>query len=306
MTLRRSLLVAVVLCCPNLTFAASKEIQELQRDVAQLQDQMNQLTRAQTDAFAGLKVLVQQALDASNKANTNLAVLENNIRQTLQSQEKGVAGPVANLSAKMDSMTNDVGVLRDSVSDISSRLNKLQQQIVDLGNAVRTMQAPAAPPPGAGAPGPGAAAGAPPMPATELWANANRDRLGGKFPLALQEYSDYVKYYGETDDAPAAQYYIGSIRFAQGNFDQAVTDFDQVLERYSDSPRTPDALYMKGLALVKLGQRTKGAQEFRELVKRFPGTEQSTKACSQLKGLGFSCGAPRAAARPRSRSSKKR
>ena len=153
MNVRRSLLVAIVICFPALTFAANRDMEELQRDVAQLQDQVRSLQRSQDENLTALRVLAQQALDAANKSNTALAVLENNIRQTLQAQEKNVVGPVAGVGAKVDEMSTNFGVLRDSVSDIASRLSKLQQQMVDLGNAVRTIQTPAAPPPGGGTPG---------------------------------------------------------------------------------------------------------------------------------------------------------
>jgi len=52
---------------------------------------------------------------------------------------------------------------------------------------------------------------APTISATDLYNNANRDRTGGKMDLALQEYSDYLRWYGNTDLSPNAQYYIASI-----------------------------------------------------------------------------------------------
>ena len=61
------------------------------------------------------------------------------------------------------------------------------------------MQTPAAaPPPGGGglSSGPSSSA-APPISGDMLYQNANRDRLGGKADLALQEFNDYLKYYGE-------------------------------------------------------------------------------------------------------------
>jgi hypothetical protein len=53
---------------------------------------------------------------------------------------------------------------------------------------------------------------------------------------------------------------------------------------------------MKGQTLVKMGRRTQGGQEFQELIKRYPNTELSNKACTQLKNMGLRCGT--AAARP--------
>jgi tol-pal system protein YbgF len=205
---------------------------------------------------------------------------------------------VVDLSAKMESVTTDVSALRESVADISSQVGKLQQQMVDIGNAVRTIQTPAAPPPsgatGAG-PGPGTGPGGtttsvPPVSSDTLYQNANRDRNGGNDDLALQEYSDYLKYYGNTMLAPNAQFYIAEIHLKQNKLDDALQEFDMVLEKYPDNPKTPDALYMKAATLVKMGKRTQGKQEFCELAKRFPSSDQATRAKSQVKALGLTCG----------------
>jgi len=72
----RRLCVWVLVASPTLAFAASKEIQELQRDVAQLQQQVRDLQRSQDEKFAALQVLVQQAVDNASKANTAVAVIQ--------------------------------------------------------------------------------------------------------------------------------------------------------------------------------------------------------------------------------------
>lgn len=297
-------LVPVLLICPSLGLAASREIVELQRDVALLQEQVRTLQRSQDEKLSAIQVLVQQALDAANKANTSVALLQNNLQQSIKEQQKSVVAPVVDVGAKIDQMTTDFQALRESVADISSQVGKLQQQMVDIGNAVRTIQTPAAPPPAAGTslgPPPAAAGNVPPVPAETLYQNAMRDRSGGKDDLALQEFSDYLKYYGNTDLAPNAQFYVGEIHLRQGNFDDALREFDMVLEKYPDNNKTADALYMKGRTLVQMGKRTQGKQEFCELVKRFPSSDLAGKARSQVKALGLTCG-PATPARSRRRS----
>jgi tol-pal system protein YbgF len=299
MTFWRTLLPALLIC-PSLTFAASKEIVELQRDLALLQEQVRTLQRSQDEKLSAIQVLVQQALDSANKTSTSVAVLQNNLLQSFKDQQKSVVDPVVGVGAKLDQMTTDVSTLREAVADISSQMGKLQQQMVDIGNAVRTIQTPAAPPPagpGATAPGnpagngPGPSAGnIPPVPATTLYQNANRDRNGGNADLALQEFGDYLKYYGNLDLAPNAQYYIAEIHYQQGKLDDALQEFDMVLEKYPDNNKTPDALYMKGATLVKMGKRTQGKQEFCELAKRFPSTDLANRARTQVKSLGLTCG----------------
>jgi tol-pal system protein YbgF len=296
------LLWALVLY-PPLSFGASREIQELQRDVAQLQDMVRSLQQSQNEKLAALTVMVQQAADASTKANTAVAVLDNNIRQTLRDQEKNVVGPVAGVGTKVDQMATAFQALQESVTDISQRLGKLQLQMVDIQNAVKTINAPPPPPPsGTGTTQTGDA----PPPAEVLYANALRDSQGGKSDLALSEFAAYLKYYPSTLYAPNAQFYIANIHFNQGDYESALTEFDLVLEKYPDNTKTADALYMKGQTLVKLERKTQGSEEFRELIKRFPGSEQANKACTQLTTLGYRCtAAARPAARAPARKKKK-
>jgi TolA-binding protein len=263
--------------------------------LALLQEQVRTLQRSQDEKFSAIQVLVQQALDSANKTSTSVALLQNNLQQSFKDQQKSVVDPVVGVGAKLDQVTSDVSALRESVADISSQMGKLQQQMIDVGNAVRSIQSPAAPPPPAAAPTvanptapqPG---DVPPVPASTLYQNANRDRNGGNDDLALKEYNDYLKYYGDSMLAPNAQYFIAEIHAKQNSLEQALTEFDLVLEKYPDNNKTPDALYMKGATLVKMGKRTQGKQEFCELVKRFPSNDLSTRARSQVKALGLTCG----------------
>ncbi len=65
-----------------------------------------------------------------------------------------------------------------------------------------------------------------------LYNNALRDYNAGKYDLSSQEFGDYLKYYGNTDHAGDAQFYLADIEYRQGNFDAAVKDYDKVLEQY--------------------------------------------------------------------------
>src|SRR4051812_19615912 len=206
----RGILLCALLCVAPLSYGASKEIQELQRDVAQLQDQIKQLQQAQDRQFAEIRVLVQQALNASTDASKSVAVIQSGFQQNLRDQETKVVTPVVGLNTRMDAVSQDMRTLQQAVSDLTGMLSKMQAQMTDLNNAVKVMSAPAPPPPGAGpggapgggpgasdmpAGGPGGATGgSPTMSATDLYNGANRDRNGGKLDLALQEYADYLRW----------------------------------------------------------------------------------------------------------------
>ncbi|MBI2681526.1 MAG: tol-pal system protein YbgF [Candidatus Solibacter usitatus] len=291
MKFRRLCLIAIFVL-PAALSAASREIQELQRDVAQLQQDLKTLQRAFDEKIPSLAVLVQQALDLSRETNKTLISLDGRLQEQFRQQSKEVVAPIAGYGAKIDQLSGDFSQVRESMADVTTRMGKLEQQIIDLSNAVKTMQAPAAPPPPAGGQTAPTASSPAPPPAGELYENARRDMLGGKSDLALQGFAEYLKYYPNGPYAPNAQFYIGEIHGKQGDYETALRDFNMVLEKYPANNKTADALYVKGLTLVKMGKRTAGAAEFRQVIKDFPHTEQATKAQAQLKNLGLSAGTP--------------
>jgi TolA-binding protein len=297
---------ALLSFAPAASAAASKEIQELQRDVAQLQDQLKQLQQSQDRQLTELRVLVQQSLAASTDANKSVAVIQSGFQQNLRDQEAKVVTPVVGLGTRMDQMSQDLHVVQQAVTDLSSLMSKLQAQLTDLNNAIKVISTPAPPPPGATSGGSGDIAGGgaavpagnstPTISASALYDNANRDRNGGKLDLALQEYTDYLRWYGNTDLAPNAQYYIAWIHASQGDYNNAIREYDAVLEKYPDNNKTADAMYGKGIALARMGRRTEGAREFQELIQRFPTNGLAGQSCTQLTNMGLKCPAAHTAA----------
>jgi TolA-binding protein len=298
--------VFVLAALPLSAPAASREIQELQRDVGLLQEQVKALQAAQNEKLAAIQAMVQQAIDNASKANTGVAVIQNGFGQNLKDLEKDmetkVVTPVVTLGTRMDQMSGDVRMLQNAVVDLTSIVNKLQAQLTDINNAIKVLQAPPAPPPQAGSAVPGSpgapqTANAPTISANDLYNNAFRDRTSGNLDLSLQEFNQYLQWYGNTDLAANAQYYIAYIHYSQGDYDDAVKEFDLVLEKYpSDNNKIPDALYYKGMSLTRLGHRTQGAEEFKKLLKDYPKNDYSRQACDQLTSMGLRCATTGAAA----------
>ncbi len=288
---------------PAAVFAQKKEIVELQRDIAQLQEQVRSLQQNQTDKLGQLTALIQQALDSSNKANTAIAMLQGSLTDRIGEQAKSLVGPVAGVGTKVDQMADEFRAVRESVADLSSRIGKLDAKLADISNAIATLRNPPAAPPPTGAPGATGTGGAPPagMSAETTYQNAYRDMQSNQMDLALQEFTDYLKYFPNTDYAPNAQFYVGDIYLRKGDTENAIAAFDAVLERWSENSKTADARYMKGRALVQAGKPTAAAQEFREIIKRYPERDVAAKAKAQLKALGYSTAAPSSTPRRKKR-----
>jgi len=294
----RILMVCVLVAAPALAPAASKEIQELQRDIALLQQQIKDLQRSQDEKLASLTELARQAIEAANRANTGVAVIQSNLDKSLRSQEDKVVAPVVGLGTQIREISNNVSTLTQAVSDLTSTLNRMQTQMADIDQQLKAMQKPIEPP----KQDTGTGGSAPPMsnapcttPATTLYDTARRDYSSGKYDIAVNEFNDYLRCYGNTDLAPNAQFYIAMTHYGQKNFEDAVHEFDMVLEKYPDNNKTAEALLYKGRSLAQMpGHKTDGANEWRELIKRFPRSDQAKMACDDLKSFGYNCAPPAA------------
>jgi tol-pal system protein YbgF len=285
--------------------AVAREIIELQTGVTQLlQGQQNMQTEITQNA-AVQRTLIEQSLDSVNKLSGSMSAVQKT------TQDFSAAS-----GARLDTMGTQVQGLSDNVADLQARLGKLDQKLTDIQNTLQNVDsklaspAPAggaAPPPsGTSAPGgavptiPAAAPGGPgasmppsagpPASADVLYSNALRDINGKHYDLATQEFQDYLKYYGDTDLASNAQFYLGEIAFMQSQFQSALDAYNKVIENYPKSFKTASARMRKGFCLAELGEKASAVRELRAVVRLYPGTEEARRAAAKLKEMGATAG----------------
>lgn len=290
--MRLQIAVLLTVLAPAAGWGQKKEIVELGRDLALLQEEVRSMKQSQDQRLSGIEASLKTILDQLNATSRQVTVLDSGLRERV---ERSVTGQMTALGGKIDGLGQDFSFVRESVAEVNSRLNKLQQQVVDLSNVIKTMQAPPAPPPAAEAPG----TPPPGISAASLYQDARRDKSSGNSDLALKGFTDYLAWFGSTDAAPEAQYFIGEILYEQKKYQEALQAFDKVLEAYPRNPKTLDAHFMKGRSLVRLGQRNEGADEFREIVRLSPKSDIAARARVELKDLGLSATPPPAARKPK-------
>ncbi|HLK03649.1 MAG TPA: tol-pal system protein YbgF [Candidatus Acidoferrum sp.] len=275
---------------PSPAQAVARELIELQHDVTTLLQGQKDLSTQITQDHTVMRTLVEQSSDNVGKLSATMSGLQ-----------KSVQDVQANGGARLDTMSTQVQGVSDNLEEIKSRLGKLNQQLVDLQNTVQSLDAKIS---GSGAPAGGSApatgttatptagagtasapAGAAPS-ADTLYSNGLRDITSGKYDLARSEFQDYLKYYGDTDLASNAQFYLGEIAYSQKQYSDAVSEYEKVLTTYPKSFKLAPARLKKGMALIELGQKAAGTRELREVVKRYPGTEEERRARARLKEMG--------------------
>ena len=276
--------------------AVAREIIELQTGVTQLIQGQQAMQTAITQNSAVQRTLIEQSLDSVNKLSTSMAAVQKN------TQDFSAAS-----GARLDTMGTQVQGLSDNVADLQARIGKLDQKLTDIQNTLQNVDSKmAAPPPSAiptasyngpapasSAPGPGlvpTASAAPPASADVLYSNGLRDINGKHYDLATQEFQDYLRYYGETDLASNAQFYLGEIAFMQNQYQPALDAYNKVIENYPKSFKTASARMRKGFCLAELGQKAAAIRELRTVVRQYPGTDEAKRSAAKLRELGATVG----------------
>ena len=250
-------------------YGANKDIVQLQTQVQQLLDQMTTMKQSFDERMGVMKNLVEQNTDASNKATAAI----NALQMTLQKQQSDAAG-------RVDQLSGQIQALNDTLDELKVRLAKVSKQLEDMQSAQQSIAAQQQ------AAQPQAQAQAQAPPPDVLYANALRDYNGGKSDLATQEFSDYIKFYPNTDLAGNAYFYLAELEFRAGAYKQAIGNYDQVLQNFPSGNKAAAAQLKKGYALIELGKTDDGVQELRHLIQRYPKTNEAVQARERLKKLG--------------------
>lgn len=282
---------------PTPAGAVSKEMIQLQQQVSQLLQGQQDLRSAVDSNNATLRTLIQQSMDSVNQMNSQMGVLQKSVQESN-----------ANASSRIDTISTQSQGLADNVQDVQARVGKLAQQMNEIQGLLQTIDgrlanggAPTVSP-SAGAVSPqgnAPAYSAQPQPTSEsavpamapisadtLYQNALRDFSTGKYDLSRQEFGDYIKNFPSNDLASNAQFYLGEISYAQGNYQDAIGQYEIVISNYPKSFKLRAAELKKSFAELELGMKASGTRDLREIVRRFPGSDEARRAQAKLKEIG--------------------
>lgn len=297
---------------PTATFAASKEMIQLQVQIQQLQDAIARLQQSNDERMGVMKDLVQQSADSVNKMSVAVGTLQ---RQMGTQQEAE--------GAKLDQVSGQIQSLNDSLDEIKTRLANIDKSIGSIQNQQQSINAnmqssapaggaapqlptqnapatrdnpaplgdaPAAPvsrsKPSAAMPQLDTPGGSAP-PAGDLYKTALGDYMGARYALATAEFGDVLKFYPDDALSGNSLYYLGEIDYRAARYASASKYYDKLIAQFPASPKVPAAHLHKGDALIALKQTDAGVRELRGLIQRFPNSPESMQARSKLSGMGI-------------------
>jgi len=267
--------LALVMTTALIMLATFTPASAANRDIVQLQTQVDQLQQAMTQmkqSFDERMGVMKSMLDENKVIADKVSVAIDNLQSSINRQQ-------TDRSSQVDQISGQIQSLNDTMDELKVRLAKVSKQLEDMQAAQQSMaaqqsqaqeqakQLAQAPPPDV------------------LYNNALRDYNGGN-DVAVQEFNDYIKFYPDTDLAGNAYFYLAEISFKAGDYKTAISDYDLVLKNFPGGNKAASAQLKKGFALLEIGKKDEGAEELKHVVQRYPRTNEAQQARDRLRKLG--------------------
>jgi tol-pal system protein YbgF len=253
--------------------AQKKDTLLLMRQLDTMQQTITNIQRALDTQTAVLKTLVEQT-------NANVSSMKAQVEELRKATQQNLASS----NARFDSMTSQIQNLSESLEEAKARLAKLSDQVAQTQNIIQTLNAPPATGPG----GPANGTNPPAVPdADTLYKSGLSSYNGGQYQLAVQSFQEFLQYYGDSELASNAQFYIAECYYSQGDYKKAVEEYNKCIEQYPKGNKVAAAQLKKGYALLALDKQSAGIRELRSLIQRFPSSREADLARQRLKKLGI-------------------
>jgi tol-pal system protein YbgF len=115
-----------------------------------------------------------------------------------------------------------------------------------------------------------------------VYVSLSVDLAAGRYDLARQSFTEYLRHYPNTEVSDNAQYWIGECLYATGDFNGAVAAYGLVSERYPKGDKVPAALLKTGYALARLNRADEAKKFFEEVIKKYPKGDEARLARERL------------------------
>jgi len=115
-----------------------------------------------------------------------------------------------------------------------------------------------------------------------IFAAARKDYNSGNYRSAIMGFRNYIAAYPNSSVADDAQYWVAESLFAARQYKKAIKEYKGLLEKYPKSDRTAESLLRIGMCYQRLGKQEEAAKCFTDVSKRFPASNETRIAKSQL------------------------
>ncbi len=199
-----------------------------------------------------IKDEIQSGLDTLQGVSERLDPLEAGLLETREQLEA--------LTASLDSASKAAAALGDRLTALEGK--STEAAIAAIAKAERNEQDP-----------------------EDLYAEGFKAIKDTEYRRASDRFTRFIDAYPEHKLADHAQYWLGEIYYAKGDWEKAILEFDKVIKNYPEGDKVPAATLKQGYSFGKLGLTKEAKVLLGHVVEKFPKSDEAVKAKSRLEEL---------------------
>ena len=119
----------------------------------------------------------------------------------------------------------------------------------------------------------------------EIYAAAYKKYQDKDYEAAVKGFSEFIEGSPDSSLADNALFWIGEIYYAKKDYERAILEYDTVIKKYPSADKVPSAMLKEAYAFLELGDKKSAKSILSELVKKYPKEPQAETAKKKLENL---------------------
>lgn len=251
-----------------------------QQDVINLDNRLSQVEITSAKMERLLSKTTEEELDIrSQSASLNVKI--DSMKEELQVLKGRLEEVQHQLNQGASGVEKNVGQLQEMVTQQNERILRLEKYLnlesTERKTSVPSLTAETAPEkmPVQDEPGKD-------LSDTDLYIVAKKAFDQGEYESARQEFEDLLKKYPSSPRASNAQFWLGETYYQEKWYEKAILEYQKVIDKYPKDSKVPAALLKQGFAFLNLGDKTNARLILRELSDKYPGSNEAAVAKKKL------------------------
>lgn len=213
------------------------------------------------------------------------------------------------LEARMDRLNEQVDVIKtksfgeqagtsnisDQVFQLETRLYELEQRISDMDRRIETVRrdiqglkstvSRQSSRPAAGTGQTTKTPAAEKEPELSDFDKGYMNLSEGKYKLAREQFSRFIKDNPESEKAADAKFWIADSYYREGKYEEAILAYQNLIDQHPGDSRVPLAHLKQGLSLMNLDKNEEAKLFFETLIDKYPDSDEADEARKKLQVL---------------------
>lgn len=122
-------------------------------------------------------------------------------------------------------------------------------------------------------------------PPEAMYARGYKETVDKDYAKAAETFKAFLANHSGNKLAGNAQYWLGEVYYARGDWELAILEFDKAVKKYPESEKIPAAILKEALSFEKLGSKKEARVLLDEVMERFPKSTEAKTAKKRLESL---------------------